>query len=185
MHLMIISIDESGIHRLTGYSVVALICTTDFDGLAELDLRVIELEKSIGTSNFHWAYKGWPFRRDFINGLARLRFTVRLAQLANPVQFDKSLEEVLPFLMPERNIELLLIDGKKPKQYVRALKKVLRDKGVTVKKIKTVNDEAYPSVRIADAVAGAVRYYLDNPNKEARKLYQALEPKIEFVHLQK
>jgi hypothetical protein len=129
--------------------------------------------------------KGWPFRRDFVSGLSRLPFTVRLAQINNPIRLDQSLEEVLPYLMPERNLERLFIDGKKHKQYARTLKKILRDKGITVKKLKTVSDESYPSIRVTDAVAGAVRYYLDNPNKEASKLYEMLEPKIEFAHLQK
>ena len=182
---MIISIDESGTHRQSGHSIVALICITSSDTLEELDQQVVDLEKSIGTTNFHWAYKGWPFRRDFINGLAKLNFSVRLVQLPNPVKLDQAIAETLPYLIPERNIERLLIDGKKHKQYSRTLKKVLRDKSITVKKIKTVNDDAYPTIRIADAVAGAVRYYLDNPNKEATKLYKAIEPKIEFIHIQK
>jgi hypothetical protein len=153
--------------------------------LADLDRQIEELEKVIGTTSFHWAVKGWPFRRDFVNGLKDLDFTIRLAQLNNPIKLDQTLEEVLPYLMPERNIERLFIDGKKHKQYARTLKKVLRDKGVTVKKLKTVNDGSYPSIRIADAVAGATRYFLDNPNKEATRLYKVLEAKTEFIHIQK
>lgn len=87
--------------------------------------------------------------------------------------------------MPERSLERLHIDGKKGKNYERILKKLLRDKGITVKKLRTVNDMSYPCIRIADAVAGAVRYYLDNPSRQANKLYKALEPKIEFIHIQK
>ena len=182
---MIISIDESGIHRQDGFSVIALVCIADSDALAELHSHIEQLEKAIGTTHFHWAVKGWPFRRDFIQGLTKLHFTVRLAQIANPIRLDGALEEVLPYLIPERHIERLFIDGKKRREYVHALKKVLRDKGITVKKLRTVNDEAYPAIRIADAVAGAVRYYLDNPNKKAIELYKALEPLIEFIHIQK
>ncbi|HZM64578.1 MAG TPA: DUF3800 domain-containing protein [Candidatus Saccharimonadales bacterium] len=182
---MILSIDESGTHRQNGYSIVALICITDHDALYKLDQQIVALERSIGTTNFHWAYKGWPFRRDFVNGLAALDFSIRLIQLPNPVKLDQALAETLPYVIPEKRVERLFIDGKKHKQYVRTLKKILRDKNITAKKIKTVNDDAYPTIRIADAVAGVVRYYLDNPNKEAAKLYKAIESKIEFVHLQK
>lgn len=110
---------------------------------------------------------------------------MRLVQIANPIQLDIALEEVLPYLLPERHIERLFIDGKKHREYAHALKKMLRDKGITVKKLRTVNDEAYPTIRVADAVAGAVRYYLDNPNKRATELYKAIEPRIEFIHIQK
>ena len=145
---MIISIDESGIHRQNGFSIIALICVNDAQTLTELNSQIENLEKSIGTTSFHWANKGRPFRRDFVVGLNDLHFTIRLAQISNPVKFDIVLGEVLPYLIPERKLEHLFIDGKKHKHYVRTLKKVLRDKGITVKKLKTVNDEAYPSILV-------------------------------------
>lgn len=182
---MLIFIDESGIHRQTGCSVIALICVANVVTLAKLDKQVEKLEKAIGTTSFHWAGKGWPFRRDFVAGLVDLEFSVRLVQLDNPIKLEEALEETLLYLIPERNIERLFIDGKKHKKYARALKKLLRDKGITVRKVKTVNDEAYPTIRIADAVAGTVRYYADNPTKRAKELYKVLEPKIEFIHIQK
>lgn len=180
---MIIAIDESGTHRQSGYSVIALVCVMSSDALNKLDCGVIELEKTIGITSFHWAYKGWPFRRDFIKGLNKFDFSIRLVQLNNPTKLNDAMAETLPYIISEQNIECLFIDGKKPKQYERMLKKVLRDKNITIKKIKTVNDTAYPSIRVADAVAGAVRYHLDNPTREATKIFKAIEPKIEFIHV--
>lgn len=160
---MFISIDESGTHKQDGLSVIVLVCVEDSATLHDLNSRVEHLEKAIGTTNFHWAAKGWPFRRDFVQGLVTLPMRVRLAQLTNPIRLDRTLEEVLPYLISERHVEQVFIDGKKHKQYARTLKKVLRDKNISVKKLRTVNDAAYPTVRVADAVAGAVRYYLGFP----------------------
>lgn len=182
---MIIAIDESGIHKPDGFSIIALVCVADSSSLHELNSRVEHLETTIGSTNFHWAVKGWPFHHDFVQGLGKRPFTVRLAQIANPIQLDRTLEEVLPYLISERHIEQLFIDGKKQKDYARALKKVFRDKGITVKKLHTVNDAAYPVIRVADTVAGAIRYYLDNLNKKATELYKAIEPLIGFTHIQR
>ena len=182
---MLVFVDESGTHRQHGYSVIALICVADSQTMEELDKDVLMIERVIGTTDFHWAYKGWPFRREFIQGIAKLTFTIRLAQLTNPIKLDQELINTLPYLLPERNLERLFIDGKKGKNYERSLKKLLRDRDITVKKLRTVNDAAFPCIRIADAVAGAARYYLDNPSRQATQLYQALEPKIEFIHIQK
>ncbi len=182
---MIISIDESGTHKSDGFTIIVLVCVADSNALHELNSRIEHLEQAIGTTSFHWATKGWPFRHDFVQGLGKLPFTVRLAQIANPVKLDRALEEVLPYLISERHIERLFIDGKKHREYTRAFKKVLRDKGITVKKLRTVDDKAYPTIRVADAVAGAVRYYLDTPNKKATELYRVIEPLIEFTHIQK
>ena len=182
---MLVFIDESGIHRKSGYSVIALVCITDAAALEKVDEQVLELEQTMGTRYFHWADRGWPFRREFVQGIAKLDFTIRLARLTNPIKLDQSLVDILPYLLPERAIERLFIDGKKSKQYVRTLKRLLRDKGISVKKLRTVNDVSYPGIRVADAVAGTSRYYLDHQNKRAIGLYKVLEPKIEFIHIQK
>jgi hypothetical protein len=182
---MLVFIDESGTHRQGGYSVIALICIASTTTLEKLNHEVLLLEQAIGTTYFHWAYRGWPFRHDFVLGIAKLDFTIRIAQLANPIILDQSLANILPYLLPERTIEQLFIDGKKSKHYQRTLKKLLRDKGISVKKLRTVNDISYPGIRVADAVAGTHRYYLDHQNKRATELYNALEPKLEFTHIQK
>lgn len=64
----------------------------------------------------------------------------------------------------------IYIDGKKPKWYERKLKKVLRDKKISVKKIRTVRKAGAPAgLQLADALAGLVRYHFDNPKGEDAK----------------
>ena len=82
-------------------------------------------------------------------------------------------------LVVERNILSLIIDGKKGKSYERKFKKVLRDKGISVKKLKTANDEAYPALRLADAIAGAIRYRYENGgDKKVKDIYERFSKKI-------
>ncbi len=61
------------------------------------------------------------------------------------------------------------MDGKKPRWYELSLKKALRDKGVSVRKLKTVNDKSQPGVQVADCLAGLVRRHYDNQNEENPK----------------
>lgn len=91
-------------------------------------------------------------------------------------------EYALQHLVIEKNISAIIIDGKKKKSYERKLKKVLRDKGISIKKLKTGNDESYPALRIADAIAGIVRYKNDNPeNKDILPLYNLIKTKISIT----
>lgn len=54
---------------------------------------------------------------------------------------------------------------------------MLRDKGISVKKLRTVRNEAsQPGIQLADALAGLVRYHFDNPDAEdATKWFGKLE----------
>ena len=73
----------------------------------------------------------------------------------------------------------MIIDGKKPKWYSLRLKKVLRDRGISVKKIRTGNDKSFPCLRLADAYAGLIRAHWNDPNnKNAKELYKLASNKI-------
>ncbi len=73
----------------------------------------------------------------------------------------------------------IILDGKKPKWYALRLKKVLRDRGISVKKIRTGNDESFPCLRLADAYAGLIRTYWDDKNNQkAKELYRLASNKI-------
>ena len=80
----------------------------------------------------------------------------------------------------ERHISQITIDGHKPKHYIHQLKKVLRDKNISVKKIRAVNDEAYPLVRLADAIAGVSRAADEEPQGRAAPLFKRIKSKIEL-----
>ena len=176
---MIISIDESGTHKQDGKSVIALVYVSVSD-LEATERLVLDIEKSAGIHGFHWAHRNWLMRQRFIEGIAKGDFKIKIAYVTNPMILDKALAEALEHLLVERSISQILIDGDKPKMYTRQLKKVLRDKGITVKKIRSVNDESYPIIRIADAVAGVARATYDEPNGKAASLLKMLEQKIEL-----
>ncbi len=176
---MIISIDESGTHKQDGKSVIALVYVV-VKNLEATEQLVLKAERSAGIHGSHWAHRNWQMRKRFIEEIAMGDFKVKIAYVTNPIILDKALAEALQHLLAERNISQILIDGDKPKTYTRQLKKVLRDKGITMRKFRSVKDEAYPMIRIADAVAGAARATYDDPRGKAAPLLKLLESKIEL-----
>jgi hypothetical protein len=175
--MLYIFIDESGIHKETGKSSVAL-AYISFENLSKIQDQVIKIEKEIGIEFFHWAHSSWAVRNKFFEKIAKCDFSVKVVLIQNPFN-NQSYEYALQHLIMEKNISAIIIDGKKKRSYERKLKKVLRDKGISVKKLKTGNDQSYPALRIADAVAGIVRYRNDNfENKNALPLYNLIKNKI-------
>jgi len=63
-------------------------------------------------------------------------------------------------------------------RYQNQFKKLLRDKGISVKKLRMIRDESSPSLRLADSCAGLIRSYTDNPSALKEKLYKQLSKKI-------
>ena len=66
--------------------------------------------------------------------------------------------------------------------YGRKLKKVLRDKGISVRKLRTVrNEKLHPGIQLADALAGLTRYHFDNPEKkDAKQWFHRLKKEKKF-----
>ncbi len=173
-----IFIDESGIHRTSGHSCLALayVMAEDVEYLAH---KIIEIERKLGIAAAHWSQDRWEVRAGFLGALAPLPFTVKIAVVHNPVNVQAWFENSLTHFMVERSIGRVVIDGKKPKWEERRLRKILRDKGIAVKKLRTVRDEAEPVVRLADAIAGMTRNYFDNPaGAHAQELYRLYQNKI-------
>ncbi len=82
-------------------------------------------------------------------------------------------------MIVERNIKQIIIDGKKLKRYERIIKKILRDKGVPVKKLKTGRDTQHAGIRVADMVAGLARVYAEKRNlNKIIPYYEKLKKKI-------
>jgi len=78
---------------------------------------------------------------------------------------------------------VIFIDGEKPKWYEHKLKKVLRDKGIAVRKLRTVRSKSEVGIQLADCPASLIRYYYDNPEeKDAKKWFLKLkkEKKLSF-----
>lgn len=175
---MYIFIDESGVHKEMGRSSIALVYLS-IEDLDSFQRAILKAERGIKIRNFHWSHSAWNVRKRFVEAICRQDFTVKVALIKNPFFASRGYEYALQHLVVEHNIRGLIIDGKKGKAYERKLKKVLRDKGISVKKLRTVNDEAYPALRVADAFAGIIRYrdeYPDNP--KIQELYSLIVKKI-------
>ncbi len=176
-----IFIDESGIHKQVDNSVYALVYI-EMDIDSNVENKIILIEEKLKIDLFHWSKVVWKVKEEFLKEVLRLDFKVKLAIIKNPVNPKDELERVLKHLIIEKNIKNIYIDSKKPKWYERKIKKILRDKGVVVKKLKCVNDGQFAGVRLADMVAGLSRSYYDKKNfKRIEKYYLKLKKKIEII----
>jgi hypothetical protein len=60
---------------------------------------------------------------------------------------------------------------------------VLRDKGISIQKLKAVRNEmSHPGIQLADAIAGLIRYYYDNPHEEdSKRLFNKLKKEKKLI----
>ncbi len=174
---MFVFIDESGIHKQDGQSATALVYV-EVEHADKVDRAVLGAEKKLKIKPFHWKEQGWKVRHSFLESIIKENFEVKIFVFKNPFTEDK-LERAWKHLFVEKNIAKIVIDGDKPLRYVHRLKKLLRDHGLSVKKIRMGNDRAFPCLRLADLFAGATRAYFDEPeNKRAKKLYDLAYKRI-------
>ena len=174
---MVIYVDESGIHKTEGHSCFALVYVmTEQKEL--LEKAIVEIEQRLRISLFHWTDLPWKLRASFIQEIAVLPFSVKVALFQNPINQATALEWALRHVLIEKQFQSLYVDGKKPKWVERQLKKVLRDSGISVKKLKTVRQGASPGIRLADAIAGLCRTYYDAPEGRAGALWSVVCKKI-------
>ncbi len=175
---MHIFIDESGIHKKVDHSSFALVYV-EVDDFKEIEEKICQIEKSLKIEKFHWSEVAWKFKEKFIQEVLKLDFKVKIAIIKNPINPAKELERILLHMAVEKRISCIYIDGKKPKWYEFKIKKVLRDKGVPAKKIRTVKDDKIACVRLADMIAGLSRSHFDKKNeKRLQKYYKMLEKKL-------
>lgn len=173
---MVIFIDESGTHKQSGHAANAVVYIK-IDNLEKVEEQMRKILAELKLEAFHWAEHGWKVRINFLQKILALDFTFKVGVFKNPVKIGEMTEAIFQHLLTEKNIEKVFIDGKQPKWYERRLKKVLRDKGISVKKLTTVRNEiSQPGIQLADALAGLVRYHFDSPNaKDARKWFTTFE----------
>ncbi|OGY92549.1 MAG: hypothetical protein A3H70_00625 [Candidatus Komeilibacteria bacterium RIFCSPLOWO2_02_FULL_48_11] len=174
---MIIFIDESGIHKHIDHSSFALVYVT-VQNKETLENSVEKIERNHGVKEFHWVDLPWKLRADFIKEAARLPFAAKVAIFKNPISRPEALEWALRHTLVEKNFRAIYIDGQEPKWIERRLKKILRDRGLTIKKLKTVRSGSSPGIRLADALAGLSRAYFDNPDGKAKPLWEIMRKKI-------
>lgn len=179
---MVIFIDESGIHKQTGHSTASVVYV-EVKNLEQFENQLKKIETDLKISYFHWAEERWFMKNKFLSRIFELDFTVKVAIFENPVKPDSMLEVVFQHLITEKHIRSIYIDGEKPKWYEHKLKKVLRDKGIALKKLRTVRSKSEVGIQLADALASLIRYYHDNPQeKDAKKWVTKLkkEKKLAF-----
>ncbi len=173
---MNIYIDESGIHKQEGHSTTTVVYL-EIEQQEKFQRDIELILKNLKLAHFHWSDQGWKVRMKFLKKAINLDFIFKVAIFQNPVNPEKMMEIVFLHLITEKNIRSIFIDGKKTRLYERRLKKILRDKGLSVKKLRSIRNEvAYPGIQLADALAGLARYYFDNPRAvDANKLMKRLK----------
>jgi len=178
---MHIFIDESGIHKRTEHSSFVVVYVA-IKNESAINSQIERIEDTLGIHNFHWSdfgsEHGWTVRRGFILKALKLLFHFKYTVVLNPVHPQKELREAIINLVTEDDIDSVYIDGKQPRWYERQIKKILQDRGLSVRKLKTVHDGSHPVIRLADALANVVRLYHDSPTRSAKLLYESLKPKI-------
>lgn len=176
---MYVFIDESGIQKSSGYTVIVAV-SIDPKDLSVVDQGVLDAEQNLRIQDFHWSKSGWKVRQGFMVAISKLNFTLNHVVIKNPIdEYEKAFETSLGVLLEDMPVTRLLIDGVKSKTYEKRLKKTLRDKGISTKVLKTVNDKSYPSIRIADAMAGIIRSYKDRPDhSDTMKTHRIIRKKI-------
>jgi len=175
----IIYIDESGISSKTGYSVYVCLYV-EFNDYLYLSQKIIDIEKELKISYTHWTEMPWKFRLKLVDKVKILDFKVKAVFCENPTIPDILFESVLRSILNyNHDIVKIFIDGKKSKFYKKYLKKVLRDCGLSVSNIKTVNDKNEPLIRLADFMAGLIRSNLDDVNNlKVLNIIKLLKSKI-------
>jgi hypothetical protein len=173
---MDIFIDESGTHKKTGHATSAVV-TIQVKNIEKFEKHMVKILEELDITVFHWAEHGWKIKEKFFKAIMELEFTCMAAVFQNPYNPEKMVEIVFQHLITDTSIRSIYIDGEKPKWYGRKLKKVLRDKGVSVKKLRAVRNEmSHPGIQLADAVAGLIRYCYDNPQKiDSNRLFKKLK----------
>jgi len=173
---MVIFIDESGIQNQIGHSTVAVVYV-EIKNLNKFNSDFIKILSNLKITNFHWTEERWLIRDKFLSKIIKLDFRVKIAIFRNPVHSDRMIESVFEQIITESSISKILIDAKKPRWYENKLKKILRQRNISVKKLKTVRKDEYVfGIQLADCLAGLYRYSYDNPsNLDTKNWIQKLK----------
>lgn len=172
---MVVFIDESGIHKQLGHATEVIVYIK-VSNLSRIEKRISNLEKKLKIRSFHWGEERWDVRNKFLEGIINLDFNFKAAVFENPVHPQRMIEYVFKHLITENNIRRVFIDGKKPKWYEHKLKKILRDRRISVKTLRTVRSESSFGIQLADCLAGLIRRYYDKPSEiDIKKWFKKLK----------
>ncbi|MFH1610969.1 MAG: DUF3800 domain-containing protein [Patescibacteria group bacterium] len=178
---MLIFIDESGIHKNVDNSTFVLVYV-EINNYEVIEKEIEKVEKELNLDYFHWSKTVWKVKEKFMDKILKLDFKVKIAVIKNPVKPNEELERILTHMIIEKNIKNIYLDSKQPRWYDRKIKKILRDKGISIRKFKTVNDKQFAGIRLADMVAGLSRSYFDKKNLDKILIYyKRLQNKIIII----
>lgn len=163
LNYMVIFIDESGTHKQSGHASTAIVYI-QIPNVKKVETSILDIEKELKIQSFHWGEERWQVRNKFLSRIINLDFTIKVAIFENPVHPEKMVELIFRHLITEENINQVFIDGEKPKWYENRLKKVLRDKGISIKKLRTVRSTSSPGIQLADCIAGLIRRFYERPD---------------------
>lgn len=175
---MYIFIDESNIHSLIGNSTFVLVYI-EVINYKETSEKILAIEKELAINSFHWSKSSLAVKEKFLERVLKIDFKFKLAVIKNPISPLNELERILPHMAIESNIQKIIIDGSNPKRYEKRIKKILRDNGLSLKKLKTANDTSEAGLRLADAIAGLCCWYFDGKKPElANQYYRKFQNKL-------
>ncbi|MDO8638021.1 MAG: DUF3800 domain-containing protein [Candidatus Daviesbacteria bacterium] len=178
---MVIFIDESGTHKQADHATEVIVYVA-IKNLEQIQKQICGILQDLNLEAFHWADQGWVVREKFFNKIIKLKFTFKVAIFKNPVSGSKMIDIIFQCLITENNIKSIYIDGKKPKWYEHRLKKVLRDRGISIKNLRTIRSKSNVGIQLADALAGLTRYHFDNPKElDAGKLFRRLDKEHKII----
>lgn len=178
---MVIFIDESGTHKQADHASTAIVYI-EIPKLEKIEQKILEIEKGLKIESFHWGEERWQVRNKFLSKIIKLDFAFKIAIFENPMHPEKMTELVFKHLITESDIKNIFIDGEKPKWYEHRLKKVLRDRGISVKKLRTIRSKSSPGIQLADCLAGLVRRYYDNPEEaDPKRWFKKLKKEKKLI----
>lgn len=173
-----IYIDESGIISKIGHSVYALVYI-EHENEAHIGEKILKIEKDLNISYIHWVHLSNKVRKKVVKKLKKVNFNFIYMTYKNPITQEKALEKVLIELIEFENTALkIVVDGERIDRYEKYLKKILRNRGVKVYKLKFANDKKEPLLRVADFIAGLIRSLLDKNGKDVEYMYLLLHEKV-------
>ncbi len=89
---------------------------------------------------------------------------------------------MINFIDEKSNFIKIIIDGNKNKKYEHELKSILRGFGIKTKILKISDDRKYPLIRLADFMAGLIRSYVNNRNKDNLYMFDSVKQKIIIIY---
>jgi hypothetical protein len=167
-------VDESGQETKGALFLVSVVVADhEYDHINDL---LIEIEEQSGKRLRKWSKARFGYRLAYIEAVIEqplFRGLILFSRHANSQAYFDLTVETTARAIHHKNKEALatvVVDGLRGRD-VNRFKTRLRGSGVNVRKVRGARDESEPIVRLADAVAGFVRDFLEG-QAYAAKLYE-------------